>query len=85
MRPDPVEIGPSGCTPFGATGPRGRARQRHVAVEGLGGQTDAFRPCEASPTGIEVSDAAMTDLDLSRDDFHGGWNDTLRPRPQKSG
>ena len=39
----------------------------------------------AYPTGIKVPDEAMTDLNLSRDDFHGGWNYTLRPRPQKSG
>ena len=39
----------------------------------------------AYPTGIKVPDETMADLNLSRDDFHGGWNYTLRPRQQKSG
>jgi hypothetical protein len=32
------------------------------------------------PTGIEVSDAEMNALLITRDDFHGEWNYTLHPR-----
>jgi hypothetical protein len=32
------------------------------------------------PTGIEVPDADMNDLDIIRDPFHGDWNYTFRPR-----
>ena len=33
------------------------------------------------PTGIEVPDADMDSLDITRAPFHGDWNYTLRPRP----
>ncbi|MGV0982878.1 MAG: ISAzo13 family transposase [Polynucleobacter sp.] len=32
------------------------------------------------PAGIKVSDAALADLALERDDFHGEWNYRLNPR-----
>jgi len=32
------------------------------------------------PKGIKISDAQMRMLDLSRDEFHGEWNYTLRPQ-----
>jgi hypothetical protein len=33
------------------------------------------------PTGVRVSDAQMAALPLTRHDWHGDWNYTLRPRP----
>ena len=33
------------------------------------------------PTGIQVSDAEMDALPLTRHDWHGDWNYTLRPEP----
>ncbi len=33
------------------------------------------------PTGIEATDAEMASLRIERDEFHGEWNDTIRPRP----
>jgi transposase len=32
------------------------------------------------PKGIKISDAQMRMIDLSRDEFHGDWNYTLRPQ-----
>ncbi|MBK1701950.1 ISAzo13 family transposase, partial [Thiococcus pfennigii] len=32
------------------------------------------------PAGVKVSDAALADLALERDDFHGEWNYRLHPR-----
>lgn len=32
------------------------------------------------PAGIKVSDGDMAKLNISRDDFHGEWNYTLKPR-----
>jgi|TARA_B100000497_G_scaffold123731_1_gene156933 transposase len=32
------------------------------------------------PKGIKISDAQMRMIDLSRDEFHGEWNYTLRPQ-----
>jgi len=45
--------------------------------EGL--QVTAVKDSHAYPTGINVSDAEMAALNLSRDTFHGEWNYTLRP------
>ena len=35
------------------------------------------------PTGIEVTDEAMASLNIVRNDFHGEWNYTILPRPQR--
>src|SRR3954463_16290900 len=35
------------------------------------------------PTGIKVSKKEMEGLNLRRDAFHGEWNYTISPRPQK--
>ncbi|MFH1109325.1 MAG: hypothetical protein V1790_13385, partial [Planctomycetota bacterium] len=32
------------------------------------------------PTGRKVSDVEWTKINLHRDDFHGDWNYTIRPR-----
>ena len=34
------------------------------------------------PKGVTVSDEEMAALNLVRDDFHGDWNYTIRPRYQ---
>ena len=34
-------------------------------------------------TEIKVTDAELAQLNLQRDEFHGDWNYTLSPRPQK--
>jgi Rhodopirellula transposase DDE domain len=36
------------------------------------------------PAGIKISDAQMADLNIMRDNFHGEWNYTIKPRPQKT-
>ena len=33
------------------------------------------------PTGIKITDQQMTALPITRHDFHGEWNYTLRPTP----
>jgi len=33
-------------------------------------------------SGRALSDAQMQELDIERDDFHGEWNYTLKPRRQ---
>jgi hypothetical protein len=33
------------------------------------------------PAGIKVSDAEMAELHITRGDFHGEWNYTIKPRP----
>ena len=35
------------------------------------------------PTGIKVSDQQMSELNILRNDFHGEWNYTIKPRPPK--
>ena len=35
------------------------------------------------PTGIEVADEEMASLNIVRNDFHGEWNYTILPRPQR--
>ena len=35
------------------------------------------------PSGIKVSDEEMANLNLDRDEFHGEWNYTLKPRQQQ--
>jgi hypothetical protein len=35
------------------------------------------------PAGIKVSDEEMAELNILRDDFHGEWNYTIKPRPTK--
>ncbi len=37
------------------------------------------------PTGCKVSDAAMATVQIERDNFHGEWNYTIRPRPSEIG
>ncbi|WP_408015161.1 ISAzo13-like element transposase-related protein, partial [Roseomonas harenae] len=34
----------------------------------------------AYPKGITVSDAEMANINISRANFHGEWNYTIRPR-----
>jgi len=34
------------------------------------------------PTGVQVTDREMKDLRIDRDEFHGDWNYTIRPREQ---
>lgn len=34
------------------------------------------------PTGVKVTDREMKELRIERDDFHGDWNYTIRPREQ---
>ncbi len=34
------------------------------------------------PTGIKVTDAEMSALNITRAEFHGDWNYTIHPRPQ---
>jgi hypothetical protein len=36
------------------------------------------------PAGIKVSDEEMAELNILRDDFHGEWNYTIKPRPTKT-
>jgi hypothetical protein len=36
------------------------------------------------PAGIKVSEAEMATLNILRDDFHGEWNYSIKPRPPKS-
>jgi hypothetical protein len=33
----------------------------------------------AYPKGIAVSDEEMDAINITRDDFHGEWNNTIRP------
>ena len=35
------------------------------------------------PTGIKITDAEMAALDLLRNDFHGDWNYTIKPRAKQ--
>jgi hypothetical protein len=35
------------------------------------------------PAGIKVSDEEMAELNILRDDFHGEWNYTIKPRPSE--
>ena len=35
----------------------------------------------AYPAGLKVSDKDLAAINLHRDDFHGEWNYTIRPRP----
>lgn len=35
------------------------------------------------PTGIKVTDEEMDALNIVRNDFHGEWNDEIRPRQEK--
>jgi hypothetical protein len=32
------------------------------------------------PSGIKVSDEEMAELNILRDDFHGEWNYTIKPK-----
>jgi transposase len=67
---------------------RGRPlRSREVVVSLIGATTTetglrihAELDDNNYPAGIKVSDAALADLALERDDFHGEWNYRLRPR-----
>ena len=36
------------------------------------------------PAGIKVSDQEMAELNILRDDFHGEWNYTIKPRPTET-
>jgi transposase len=36
------------------------------------------------PPGIKVSDQEMAELNILRDDFHGEWNYTIKPRPAET-
>jgi transposase len=36
------------------------------------------------PAGIKVSDEEMAELNILRDDFHGEWNYTIKPRPTET-
>jgi hypothetical protein len=36
------------------------------------------------PAGIKVSDEEMAELNILRDDFHGEWNYTIKPRPSET-
>jgi hypothetical protein len=36
------------------------------------------------PAGIKVSDEDMAELNILRDDFHGEWNYTIKPRPAET-
>ena len=36
------------------------------------------------PKGIEVTDEGMDAINMSRDEFHGGWNYTISPNQQPS-
>ena len=36
------------------------------------------------PAGIKVSDQEMAELNILRDDFHGEWNYTIKPRPAET-
>jgi Rhodopirellula transposase DDE domain len=36
------------------------------------------------PAGIKVSDEEMAELNILRDDFHGEWNYTIKPRPAET-
>ena len=36
------------------------------------------------PAGIKVSDEEMAELNILRDDFHGEWNYTIKPRPPET-
>ena len=36
------------------------------------------------PAGIKVSDEEMAQLNILRDDFHGEWNYTIKPRPAET-
>ena len=36
------------------------------------------------PAGIKVSDEDMAQLNILRDDFHGEWNYTIKPRPAET-
>jgi hypothetical protein len=35
------------------------------------------------PAGIKISDEEIAKLSIERDDFHGEWNYTIKPRDQK--
>jgi hypothetical protein len=35
------------------------------------------------PAGVRLTDAQMATIDLTRHDFHGEWNYTIRPRPRR--
>lgn len=64
---------------------------REVAVNLIGGTTtDKGLRIHAEldendyPAGVKVSDAALADLALERDKFHGEWNYRLNPRRVES-
>ena len=84
----------TGCSPHITMNWRGRPLTSHeVIVNTIAATTTAHRPdaCTpswtpaATPTGIKVSDAQMAALPLTRHDWHGDWNYTLRPatRPRQ--
>jgi Rhodopirellula transposase DDE domain len=35
-------------------------------------------------TGIKVTDAELAEVRIEKNDFHGEWNDTIRPKPKRS-
>lgn len=44
----------------------------------------AIKDSKTSPTGIKVSDEELKALHITRDDFHGEWNDTFQPQDPAS-
>lgn len=66
---------------------RGRPLTSHqVVVDLIGATTTRTGPKVHAeldnatyPTGIKISDAQMAALPLTRHEFHGDWNYTLRP------
>ena len=70
---------------------RGRPLLDYRTIVELIGATTSTRGltvrCELDetlyPAGIKISDAEMNDLNIVRDEFHGEWNYTIKPRTTK--
>jgi len=70
---------------------RGRPLVNHEVIINLikatttkeGLTVDASLDENEYPSGIKVSDEEMANLNLLRDEFHGEWNYTLKPRQQQ--
>ena len=68
---------------------RGRPLTSHEVIVNLIGQTTTAEGLKIRaeldrgkyPKGVEVSPETMKNLALERDEFHGEWNYSLKPRP----
>ena len=67
---------------------RGRPLVSHDVIVSLIGSTTTAKGLKVRaaldtapyPTGVKVSDTELASVNIRRDDFHGEWNYTIRPR-----